>query len=101
MGRRTFFNLNLFNLCDIITPHIAGYSLDAKLKATEMLSISISKELKKTNIFTIKNILPATNNYLLYDVLKDNNSFMSLIKLSNKNIELKNEPYIFNLFRKI
>lgn len=25
---------------------------------------------------------------------------MSLIKLSNKNIELKNEPYIFNLFRK-
>ncbi|MBL0332108.1 MAG: 4-phosphoerythronate dehydrogenase [Chlorobiota bacterium] len=95
-----FFNLNLFNLCDIITPHIAGYSLDAKLKATEMLSISISKELKKTNIFTIKNILPATNNYLLYDVLKDNNSFMSLIKLSNKNIELKNEPYIFNLFRK-
>ena len=99
-------NLDLMKKATIATPHIAGYSVDGKLKGTEMSIASISKALglglKKIEV---QNIPPPPNPFLAIECSsKSPETILSELYLSTYNVEddsirLKSDPENFEKHR--
>jgi len=65
-------NIELSKLVDIGTPHIAGYSLDGKAKATVMLYKALCKFFKKADTFSPMLLLPPGNKIIEVDYVPGN-----------------------------
>jgi erythronate-4-phosphate dehydrogenase len=55
-------NLELLNSCKIATPHIAGYSLDGKVRGTEMVYQAVCEFFKLQPVWSMP-VLPFANTY--------------------------------------
>lgn len=62
----------LFENCDIITPHIAGYTLEAKLLATKLVSMRIAEFLQTTCNFDFNEFIPPIPHNYSYNLNNDN-----------------------------
>ncbi len=95
-------DLELLKLCDIGTPHIAGYALDSKIRATKMSVKKIN------NFFGFKDKelsgLPSKDIMETYNKLLDFNAILREVYLKSYNPVLdsnllKNSPDKFEYFR--
>lgn len=64
-------NLALLERCLIATPHIAGYSLDGKMRGTEMIYQALCQHLGQPEMLKLENFLPepAVKKLVLSDAL--------------------------------
>ena len=50
--------VDLLSFCSIVTPHIAGYSRDGKLKGTEMMAEALARHLGVQSRWKVADVLP-------------------------------------------
>lgn len=98
----------LAQLVDIATPHIAGYSLEGKVRGTYMLKCALSEWLKQEFTATLNHFLPKPE--LSELVVSDRASIDQIIRVIydpfaddrrfRRSLACENQPYEFDQLRK-
>ncbi len=72
-------DLSLLDLVEIGTPHIAGYSIDGKIRATEMIFEALCRSFRRTAAWDTRNLYPPAATIRTVERLQGDDAIRSII----------------------
>lgn len=72
-------DLSLLDLVEIGTPHVAGYSIDGKIRATEMIFEALCRSFQQTAAWDTRNLYPSVTTIRSEELLRGDDAVRSIV----------------------